>query len=351
MAVRQLKDGRWTCYYREKEGERKGKLRVEYFGRGPKGKAAAVQRHEELGLRTRRPARKRTGITFGQLAKGYLEAKDFSYNSGSMLAIRLTANILPAIGHRAAIRITHRDLEAYVRKRRRTVKDSTIRRELTDIKAILNWAASTEPRLIPFNPVHTFRAPREDNAVILPPTEKETKAILENASPHLARAVLLSYYLGLRPGAVELLSLTWDAVLWDREAILVMSAHKGGPEKRMVPIHQDLLPTLRDWYNQDNHKGPIVHYRGKPVKSIRNAWLGALKRAGITRRIRPYDLRHNFVTQALESGADIKALSEIVGSRPETLMRTYQHVSTDLHRKTVAKIAPLGYTYNQNPKK
>ena len=61
----------------------------------------------------------------------------------------------------------------------------------------------------------------------------------------------------------------------------------------------------------------------------------------ITRRIRPYDLRHNFITQALEAGADIKALSQIVGSRPETIMRHYQHVSRELHRQTVAKIPPL----------
>ena len=70
-------------------------------------------------------------------------------------------------------------------------------------------------------------------------------------------------------------------------------------------------------------------------------WEGAMRRAGITRRIRPYDLRHNFVTKALEAGADPKALAEIVGSRPETLIRHYQHVTKKLHRETVAKIPAL----------
>ena len=63
--------------------------------------------------------------------------------------------------------------------------------------------------------------------------------------------------------------------------------------------------------------------------------------AGITRRIRPYDLRHHFITRVLEEGADIKALADIVGSRPETIVRHYQHVSRKLHRDTVAKIPPL----------
>jgi hypothetical protein len=34
----------------------------------------------------------------------------------------------------------------------------------------------------------------------------------------------------------------------------------------------------------------------------------------------------------------MKALSEVVGSRPDTLMRFYQHVTRDMHRQTVEKI-------------
>jgi site-specific recombinase XerD len=79
----------------------------------------------------------------------------------------------------------------------------------------------------------------------------------------------------------------------------------------------------------------IVHYWGERVHSIKRAWKAALSGAGITRRIRPYDLRHRFVTTALENGADIGALADIVGSRPETLRKHYQHVTAELHRKTL----------------
>ena len=347
MAIRQLKDGRWAVYYRKD-----GKLKWEYFGRGLHAQAAALKRNEELHLAKRRPPKPRSGPTLAELAKAYLAAKHFNANSAKCLALRLSANILPALGHRSAVRLTHQDLDRYVEKRLQKVKASTVRREITDIKAILNWAASTQPRLIPFNPVHNYRPPKPDDAVILPPTREETEAILSAAAPHLRRAILLSYYLGLRPGSVELLRLTCDAVNWENQTILVLSAHKGGPEKRAVPIHPDLLPILRSWYSQDQASGPIIHYFGQPIKSIKRAWASALRRAGITRRLRPYDLRHAFVTQALERGADIKALAEIVGSRPETLMRTYQHVSHELRRRTVEKIPGLDYTkYSQNPNK
>jgi integrase len=67
-------------------------------------------------------------------------------------------------------------------------------------------------------------------------------------------------------------------------------------------------------------------------------------------RIRPYDLRHAFATTALERDVDIKALSEIMGSRPETRMRTYQHVSTKLRRESINRMPALSGRTNCDQK-
>lgn len=88
---------------------------------------------------------------------------------------------------------------------------------------------------------------------------------------------------------------------------------------------------------------PVVHYLFRPVKSLKRSWATAKRRAGITRELRPYDLRHAFATLALEAGADLKAVSELIGhSRPDTTMRVYQHVNRRQHREAVAKIPSLG---------
>jgi len=176
---------------------------------------------------------------------------------------------------------------------------------------------------------------------IRPPSMAETRAILKAAEPHLMRFIKLSYYLGVRPGAVELLGLTWDAVNWDTNTIEVISAEKGGMVKRHVPIHDGFEAELKTWWKADNKTGPIIRYRDKPVASIKTAWENALIRAKIKRRLRPYDLRHNFITAALEEGADIGAVAAIVGSSPETLRRHYQHVTNRLRRQTVALIKSL----------
>jgi integrase len=361
MAIAQLKDGRWICYYRiEGEDGKKSRIKKEYFGRGAEAEAAANQRNNELSLQKRQPTRAQMGPAFAELAESYVKNKDFNQNSKKHLKIRLQSNLLPFFGAMPAIRIRDQDVDNYAQKRRRDpvrnqkgkvirigVKDATIARELTDLKAILSWSVQRHPPLIAFNPIAHYKKPREDNAVIPPPTQEETHQILKFAKPHLVRVVKLAYYTGLRPGAVELLCLTWDGINWESKTILIRSAHKGGPTKRLVPVHEDFLKELKEWHKEDNkgkkksRQNHIIHYRGKPIKSFKKSWQTALKDAGIKRRIRPYDFRHFFVTKALEEGADYKALADIVGSRPETLMRHYQHVTKKLHRQTVAKIPAL----------
>jgi len=337
MAVRQLKDGRWVCYYRQS-----GKLKFEYFGRGAEAEAKAWARHKELSPQKRRPQRANFGPLFIDLVEGYLSHRVFCENSAKHLKTRLRANILPTLGIVHAMSLTDQLLDHYVKSRRTAgVKYTTIHRELSDIQAILNWAAARRPPLLPFNPVKDYKKPRRDDYIFSPPSREEAIRIINTAAPHVKRALMLSYYLGLRPGSVELLSLTWENVRWDLGAILVISAHKGGPEKRLVPIHDGLLSALKVWHREDKGEGAIVHIRGKSVQSIKHGWKGAIRRAGIGRRMRPYDLRHYFITKVLEEGGDLKSLAEIVGSKPETLMKHYQHVTTSLHKKTVAKIPPL----------
>ena len=331
MSVHQLKDGRWVVRYPDPDGKDINARKCEYFGRGAIAEQKARLRNESLDLQKKGPVKNEdsVGPTLSELATEYLINKNFRNDSSRDLCqLRLSANILPALGDIQAIRLTYDNMEKYVRLRRRSVKASTARREITDIKAILNWASKRRPPLIPMNPIRDFVAPLPDDAVIIPPTKEEVKAILKHANERLKRAITLSWYTGLRPGAVELFALKWDSVLWEKNVIRVVSAEKGGPGIRHVPIHPLLIETLRKWYEADNNPlGPIIHDKGKSIASLKKAWKIAKEKAGITRRLRLYDLRHYFVTTAIESGTDYKTLSEIVGSSPETLRKYYQHVS------------------------
>ena len=110
--------------------------------------------------------------------------------------------------------------------------------------------------------------------------------------------------------------------------------------RREVPISPHIMPALNAWRKQDMKEGQeyVIHYGGKPVRSISKAWHGALRRAGISRRIRPYDLRHCFASTLLAEQADSKSVAEIMWHDVKMLLSTYQHIDRAQKRKAIDKM-------------
>ena len=73
------------------------------------------------------------------------------------------------------------------------------------------------------------------------------------------RAMDCNEALGYRPGQKELLRLKWPDIDWDLQTILVHSARKGGIKSRMVPIHDNFLPILKGWLNEDLVNGKTAN--------------------------------------------------------------------------------------------
>jgi len=117
MAIVQTPDGRWYVAGRKGYWPDEPERTKEYFGRGQAAERAARLRDAELGRRgDRHPPE--AGPTFAELACAYALEKRFSRKSETELNIRLERIILPVIGHRRAIRLTHQDIDAYVQRRR-----------------------------------------------------------------------------------------------------------------------------------------------------------------------------------------------------------------------------------------
>lgn len=335
MSVHQLKDGRWIVRYRKGRNPDRPNSTKKYFGRGPEAQVAALAYNQSLGLGQRTH---RSSPVFNALANEYLAAKCAVMAASSMdtLVIRLRKTIAPIIGYKMAHTLTPAVMDAYVSERAKTVKLTTIRRELNDIRAIIRW--SVRRRLININPMDGFEPPPADDARIQPPTEREFGRILQCAATHLQRGMLLAYHTGLRPGREELLSLCWDAVDFGNRTIMITSSKKGGLPIRMVPLNRLIIGELEKWHeiDQKTESRYIVNYHGYQISSLKTAWRSAKKRAGITRRIRLYDIRHRAITNMLEAGADLKSVAEIVGhASTDMTTRIYQHVSTDLKRRAV----------------
>jgi integrase len=351
-----------------------GRQKWHACGQGMEGEKKAHQLNDELkAAGTIRPYQPQPPAmeapTFGELASEYIKARKAHFDKPSLYNLyrKLKAVILPEIGHLPATRITARTLDLYINRRSaqsickrigknghqrlvpvldrdgrpRTVKTTTIHRELSDIIAILNWAADPGRAYIAVNPVAGYKKPRRDDELITPPTQKEAAAILAHLPEHAVRALTISFYTGVRPGR-ELFGICWHDCDFDQNTLLVRSAKKGGPPYRILPMNDVLRDHLKRWQSLDEAeegRGPhIIQFRGKAVRSIKKAFATAKKAAGITRRLRLYDFRHAFATDLINAGADIKSVSYLMGhSRPDTTARVYIHTNMENLRSLVNK--------------
>lgn len=295
------------------------------------------------------PKEDREPLTVAVLLKKYLTNADMTEGTRKSSFYRVKA-VVKHSGDILVSEITRKDLkdlESHLRGLGQ--KQNTVQRTMSIITAAINWAVDQEMMPDEFIPPR-YSCKRGPDVKLQPPTAAETSKIIAHASPHLKRAIIISWHLGLRVGASELLKVRWEWVDWVENKIFIEAAKKNhNMAWRRLDISPVFLAHLQSWYAEDrgNEKlakipETIIHYRGKPIKTIKHAWKSTLARAGITRRIRPYDLRHAFATQALAGGADIKAVGEIMGhSDASMILRHYQHVIGRQRKEAVNMIPEI----------
>lgn len=166
-------------------------------------------------------------------------------------------------------------------------------------------------------------------------------------------------------GPSEALAVAWDAIDLDRRElrvirtlecrsrVVVEGMAKRRKRIRTVPLAGELPRMLRErWLAAGRPAEGLVFHgpAGEPLDFgfIRRWYFrAALKRAGITRPFRPYDLRHTFATAALESGLDPKVTQVLMGHESvATTLDTYSHVSPSRAREAAEQIAEgMGFTH------
>lgn len=284
-----------------------------------------------------------TGGTVGEILALYLASRKMEGINLKNTLYHLKP-VSAAFARKDVSSLERRDLVLFMAAQEKEgVKPLTTHRRLSILRAALAWAVDSG--LISSNPLAGIKIPKGRPERIAPPTISEFYALMSVAPNHLQRAILLAISLGVRVGPSELLSLQWKDVDIERATIRVWSAHKN-PNRpyRDIPLREDLIETFKQWMKEDAKVLPvtIIHFRGKSVKSIKTAWKKCKDDAGITRRIRPYDLRHAFATYALDAGADIQAVADTMGhSDISMVLKHYQHGKEEARRAAVESLPAM----------
>lgn len=263
----------------------------------------------------------------------YLRTKQFD-KKGVQWQMDCMRTPLSLLGHKDVAEITSGDVSAVIEAlTKKGTKAITVRIRAAAFRAVLRWAEDQDF----MGHVRFPKLPSVQCEKFIPPTTEEIGALLAVSPSHIQRVIILGSQLGVRVGPCELLRLTWKDVDFSQSCLVVHGSKKNKAQPwRIVPIRESLLPIFHDWKKEDGGDGPIVHYKGVAVTSIKKAWATALRNAGIERKIRPYDLRHAFATEAIAAGVDVGTVSKLMGhSTPTMVLKHYQHVMDSQKRAAV----------------
>jgi len=117
-----------------------------------------------------------------------------------------------------------------------------------------------------------------------------------------------------------------------------------------VPFGSQAQKALRAWLSGSGRlrerggaaDALFLNLRGGRLtdRSVRRILNNRLREASIHARISPHDLRHSFATHMLGSGADLRAIQELLGHASLSTTQRYTHVNTDALMKVYDKAHP-----------
>lgn len=193
------------------------------------------------------------------------------------------------------------------------------------------------------SPMHRVNKPREPQGRVRFLSDEERvrllKACRESRNPYLYVIVLLAISTAMRQG--EILNLSWDRVDFDRGRITLLAEDTKSGASRAVPLAGPAFEELRELArlrrintnllfpaptNNDGEPRPI---------EIRNAWLRAVKAAGIE-NFRFHDLRHTAASYLAMNGATLAEIAEVLGHKTLAMVKRYAHL-TEQHTSEVVK--------------
>lgn len=137
-------------------------------------------------------------------------------------------------------------------------------------------------------------------------TEDEAHRLRKAAMkyPHLYRFVILGLKTGSRSGV--LLSLKWSQINLHSGVMDRMAAGEAEvANKRRPPVRlgKSVMRLLRRWKAKDGKIQHVIHFNGKPVKSLKKSWALACEAAKLE-DVSPHTMRHTRATWLMQAGVD-----------------------------------------------
>jgi integrase/recombinase XerC len=234
--------------------------------------------------------------------------------------------------------VTTSDLRRFFSARFPNLKPSSLARKISAVRSFFSFLVGQG--MLPGNPAASLASPRREMRLpeFLPVDEMMDllRSLPGGGEKHARDAAILEllYSSGLRVG--ELVALRREDIHLEEGTVRVQGK---GRKVRIVPVGGKAVRALTEYLAAREARGPFpdspergVLFRnlrggGLTARSVARILEEALRRAGTGRRLSPHGLRHTFATHLLESGADLRAIQEMLGHASLSTTQRYARVN------------------------
>lgn len=217
-------------------------------------------------------------------------------------------------------------------RRKKTIQDGTILRELVTLRAAMKFAKN-EKWIAEVPYIETPPQPKPRDRWL---TREEADRLLAAAlALHVKTFLAVCLYTASRSAAV--LELKWDKV--DLVTGLIdFGGVTGGKGRSVVPIAGSLKPYLLE-ARQAATCPYVIEHGSKSVGSVKTGVRAAARRARLS-GVSPHVLRHTAATWMAMKGVPIEEIARLLGhSDPRVTWRTYAKHTPDYLRNAVAALS------------
>ena len=304
-----------------------GKQKERSTGTADSGEAEEVLEEflkERRGVERPREHRR---ILIAEVLADYADFKSDNPASAERIAYAMI-HLLEFWGEKTVDHINRETLKRYGQKAPRS--PSTVRRELSVLRAALNHAAAMN-RMLPFgklelpseSPPRQRWLTRDEVAKLIWSARKEYRA-----KKQLSYFILIGVYTGARRGAI--MDLEWSQIDLERRTIdfNVVGAERTNKRRAQIPIGRKLLGHLSRLKAMAGSDAQFVfHQKRDPTRriiSVVKGFRSASKRAGFT-DVTPHTLRHTCASWMAQRGEKMIDASIYLNMTMQTLSKVYAH--------------------------
>lgn len=247
--------------------------------------------------------------------------------------------LLDFLGEKRLAEVDHkllRDFVAHLLKSK--TRKSSIARKLSAIRTFFKYL--NREGIVTTNPARLVATPRQEKRLPAVITVDDAQRLMDVPGRTISsdrerelrdKAVLETLYsTGIR--ASELIGMNRDDISAHDRLIRIRGK---GRKERVVPAGRKALDAIELYIQgKKKNKHSIAVFTGPTgnrltARTVQRILEKYTKKLGFLQKTSPHTLRHTFATHLLESGADLRAIQEMLGHASLSTTQRYTHLNLD----------------------